>query len=183
MVHMRNTLFISKSIVLLAILFSAHSYAGVYVCVNSEGVPEYTNNKGKNCEEIKITKSSVSIPAPSRSYINNSNNNIKPANNNANSNNNPPLNKNIPPSPFFPNISNSSQQQRDGERNGILQKELQIEQKKLSDLQKEFNNGLPERHGDEKNYQKYTSRVDGMRKDIARAQGNIEAIQKEINAK
>ena len=54
------------------------------------------------------------------------------------------------------------------------------EEDKLAAMQKEFNNGEPERQGDEKNYQKYLDRVDDMRAAIARKQIDIAAIQREI---
>jgi uncharacterized protein involved in exopolysaccharide biosynthesis len=47
-------------------------------------------------------------------------------------------------------------------------------------MQKEFNNGQPERQGNEKNYQKYLDRVEEMRAAIARKQNDVAAIQREI---
>ena len=47
-------------------------------------------------------------------------------------------------------------------------------------MQKEFNNGQPERQGDEKNFQKYLDRVDEMRAAIARKQIDIAALQREL---
>ena len=54
------------------------------------------------------------------------------------------------------------------------------EEEKLAVMQKEFNNGQPERQGDEKNFQKYLDRVDEMRAAIARKQTDIAALQREI---
>ncbi len=43
-----------------------------------------------------------------------------------------------------------------------------------------FNNGEPERQGNERNYAKYQERVAQMRDDISRTERNIEALRREI---
>ncbi len=45
---------------------------------------------------------------------------------------------------------------------------------------KEYNNGEPERHGDERNYQKYLDRVAEMKAAIARKESDVAAIRREI---
>jgi hypothetical protein len=56
---------------------------------------------------------------------------------------------------------------------------LQTEEQKLAELRKEFNNGEPERRGDERNYAKYQERV-LMKDNIARTEKNVEALKREI---
>jgi len=73
-----------------------------------------------------------------------------------------------------------AQRARDTDARRILEGELRSEEEKLAVMQKEFNNGQPERQGDEKNFQKYLDRVDGMRAAIARKQIDIAALQREI---
>jgi len=73
-----------------------------------------------------------------------------------------------------------AQRARDTDARRILEGELRAEEEKLAVMQKEFNNGQPERQGDEKNFQKYLDRVDGMRAAIARKQIDIAALQREI---
>jgi hypothetical protein len=73
-----------------------------------------------------------------------------------------------------------AQRARDSDARRILETELKTEEDKLAAMQKEFNNGEPERQGDEKNYQKYIDRVSEMRAAIARKQVDIAAIQREI---
>src|SRR5580765_27361 len=63
-----------------------------------------------------------------------------------------------------------AQRARDTDARRILEGELRAEEEKLAVMQKEFNNGQPERQGDEKNFQKYLDRVDQMRASIARKQ-------------
>jgi len=73
-----------------------------------------------------------------------------------------------------------AQRARDTDARRILEGELHAEEEKLAVMQKEFNNGQPERQGDEKNFQKYLDRVDQMRAAIARKQIDIAALQREI---
>jgi hypothetical protein len=73
-----------------------------------------------------------------------------------------------------------AQRARDSDARRILEGELRSEEEKLAVMQKEFNNGQPERQGDEKNFQKYLDRVDQMRAAIARKQIDIAALQREI---
>jgi len=73
-----------------------------------------------------------------------------------------------------------AQRARDSDARRILEGELRSEEEKLAVMQKEFNNGQPERQGDEKNFQKYLDRVEQMRAAIARKQTDIAALQREI---
>jgi hypothetical protein len=57
---------------------------------------------------------------------------------------------------------------------------MKIEEDKLAALKKEFNNGEPERRGDERNYAKYQERVASMQEDIGRSEKNIEALKREL---
>ena len=73
-----------------------------------------------------------------------------------------------------------AQRARDSDARRILEAELKTEEDRLAAMQRDFNNGQPERLGDEKNYQKYIDRVEEMRAAIARKQVDIAAIQREI---
>ncbi len=73
-----------------------------------------------------------------------------------------------------------SQRARDSDARRILEGELKNEEERLATMQKEFNNGQPERQGDEKNFQKYLDRVNDMRAAIARKQTDIAALQREL---
>jgi len=72
-----------------------------------------------------------------------------------------------------------AQRARDTDARRILEGELRAEEEKLAVMQKEFNNGQPERQGDEKNFQKYLDRVNEMRAAITRKQTDIAALQRE----
>ena len=77
-------------------------------------------------------------------------------------------------------VDPNAQRQRDGDARKLLEAELQREEQRLADLQREFNNGEPERLGSERNAQKYLDRVADMRAQIMRKQEDIAAIRREI---
>jgi hypothetical protein len=80
----------------------------------------------------------------------------------------------------FPKVDSNAQKLRDNDRRQILLDEMKSEQEKLAALKKDYNNGEPERQGDERNYAKYQERAVAMRDDINRAEKNIEALQREL---
>jgi len=69
---------------------------------------------------------------------------------------------------------------RDGDRKRILEEELAAEEKRLAELKKEYNNGEPERNGDERNYQKYLDRTEKLKTDVSRGEANIESLKREL---
>ncbi len=78
-------------------------------------------------------------------------------------------------------VSPADQRARDGEARAILQAELRREEERLAALKKEYNNGEPERLGNERNYQKYLDRVAEMKAGIARKEADIASIRREID--
>lgn len=77
-------------------------------------------------------------------------------------------------------VSESEQRARDSDARRILENELKREEEQLASLQKEFNNGEPERRGDERNYQKYLDRVADLKATIARKESDIASIKREL---
>ena len=77
-------------------------------------------------------------------------------------------------------VDPAAQKARDGEARRILAEELRREEDKLAALQKEFNQGEPERRGDERNYQKYLDRVAEMKAQIVRKEADIAALKREL---
>jgi chromosome segregation ATPase len=77
-------------------------------------------------------------------------------------------------------VSASEQRARDSDARRILETELKREEQQLAALQKEYNNGEPERRGEERNYQKYAERVAEMKAGIARKEADIAAIKREL---
>lgn len=77
-------------------------------------------------------------------------------------------------------VDPAEQRARDSDARRILTDELRREEEKLTLLRKDFNNGEPERRGDERNYQKYLDRVAEMKASITRKEADIAAIRREL---
>jgi len=77
-------------------------------------------------------------------------------------------------------VDAQEQKARDSDARKILQDELIKAQAQLDALQKEYNNGQPERKGDEKNFQKYLDRTADLKAQITRTESDINAITREL---
>ncbi len=140
---------------LLVLLAADATAQGVYVCVQPNGVREYRNTGDtRGCRRL-ATDALSAIPAPSS---------VTQAK----------------ADPSFPRIDSQVQKRRDQDRMQILLDEVRTEEGKLADLRKEYQNGEPERQGNERNYAKYQERVALMKDEIARTEKNIEALKREI---
>ncbi|WP_298234377.1 hypothetical protein [uncultured Azohydromonas sp.] len=76
--------------------------------------------------------------------------------------------------------ADAQQRARDNDARAILQTELQREQARLQQLLAEYNDGRPERRGDERNYQRYLDRVAALKASIERSSADIAALQREL---
>jgi hypothetical protein len=79
-------------------------------------------------------------------------------------------------------VTSDDQKARDSDRRRILEAELRKEEEALLALQKEFNNGQPERKGDERNFQKYQDRVAEMKAALTRKEADVAALRRELGA-
>ncbi len=77
-------------------------------------------------------------------------------------------------------VDPGEQRARDSDARRILDAELKREEDALAALQKDYNNGAPERRGEERNFQKYLDRVEEMKSAIARKQADVAAIRREL---
>jgi len=77
-------------------------------------------------------------------------------------------------------VDPAEQRARDSDARRILEGELKREEDRLAALKTEYNNGEPERQGNERNYQKYLDRVAEMKAAIARKEGDIAALKREL---
>jgi hypothetical protein len=77
-------------------------------------------------------------------------------------------------------VDPAQQRARDTDARQILEAELRKEEERLATLLREYNNGEPERRGDERNYRKYLDRVAEMKAGIARKEADIAAIKREL---
>jgi hypothetical protein len=131
---------------------AAWAQSEIFQCTDATGKIEYKNTGvTKGCK--KITVDPVVVP--------------KLANSTATGGN-------------FPKVDSSTQKARDSDRRKILEDELSQQKAKLAQLQKDYNNGEPDRQGDERNYQKYLDRVQGMKDSIARTQSDVDSIEGEL---
>lgn len=80
----------------------------------------------------------------------------------------------------FPRVSETTQKARDSDRKQILLDELNAEDKKLSNLLREYNNGAPPRRGDEKSHKQYEERTLALKDEVARTGKNVEALNREL---
>ena len=77
-------------------------------------------------------------------------------------------------------VDPNAQRSRDSDARRILEAELRAENDRLDALQKEFNNGEPERRGEERNFQKYQDRLTELKAGIARKESDIAALRREL---
>ncbi len=148
----------------LATAGNAHAQSDVYICKTENGGREYRNTGvTKDCKRMEMPPGTL-IAAPVRKPLTQTAA-IKPAGS---------------PSDF-PKVDSTQQKARDTDRRQILVDEMRTEEQKLADLKKEFNNGEPERRGDERNYAKYQERLALMKDDLSRTEKNIEALKREIS--
>ena len=80
-----------------------------------------------------------------------------------------------------PRVENAQQKSRDSDARLILQAELKKAQSRQEELQAEYNNGVPEKRGDEtRNHQKYLDRVAELKASIARNESDMAGIRREL---
>ena len=77
-------------------------------------------------------------------------------------------------------VDPAAQRARDTDARRILGDELQREEERLAALKKEYNNGEPERRGDERNYQRYLDRVAELKASILRKESDVAALKREL---
>lgn len=151
----------SAILLLVAAVGTAHAQNEVYLCVDQNGTKEYKNTGAtKGCKKVDLPPLTITAPvqraapaAPAKAAS-------APAN--------------------FPKVDGATQKARDNDRKQILQDEMKREEQKLADLKKEYNDGEPERQGNERNYAKYQERVASMKEAIERSERNIEALKREM---
>ena len=79
----------------------------------------------------------------------------------------------------FPRVDGAEQRARDLDRRQILLDELRSEEQKLAAQRQEFNEGQPDRQGNERNYALYQARAAQLKDNISRTQQNVEALKRE----
>lgn len=81
-----------------------------------------------------------------------------------------------------PKVEAGEQKVRDSDARKILDHELKMAQDRHADLLREYNNGAPEKRGDElKNQQKYQERVNQLKASLARNEADMAGIRRELD--
>lgn len=158
---MKQTVFAVLSV--LGLCFSAQAQERIYRCGN-----EYTNNasqaQAKGCKLVEggnVTVVQGSRPA-------------KAAVPKGASSGDTPVNSSA-------RVDASEQKSRDSDARRILQSELTKAEARQTELLNEYNNGAPEKRGDEaRNYQKYLDRVAELKASLARNESDIAGIRREL---
>ncbi|MDI1245857.1 MAG: hypothetical protein PSV24_10690 [Rhodoferax sp.] len=80
-----------------------------------------------------------------------------------------------------PRVASQEQKSRDSDARLILQSELKKAEARQTELLKEYNNGEPDKRGDEvRNYQRYLDRVAELKASLARNESDMAGIRREI---
>jgi len=78
-------------------------------------------------------------------------------------------------------VDADQQRARDADARAILEAELKKAETRYAELQKEWNNGEPEKQGAEfRNHQKYLDRVAELKASIARTENDITGLKREL---
>ncbi len=163
----RRILLFLLSALCTAMPAGALAQSDIYVCVDEQGRKTYQNvGAPKGCKKVDV-QPILTVPAPklpARPNGSSSANEVRAAT---------PAN--------FPRVDGETQRSRDNDRRRILEEELRIELEKLERLRAEFNNGEPERRGDEtRNFARYQERVQRLQEEIRRSENNVASLQREL---
>ena len=80
-----------------------------------------------------------------------------------------------------PRVNGSEQKSRDSDARLILESELKKSETRQAELLREYNNGLPDKRGDEEgNSQKYLDRVMELKSSLARNESDMTGIRREL---
>ena len=149
---------------------AAQAHGQLYVCADAQGHKTYTDKRaGAGCKLLDLPGAMTEPPRKTAPLAG------APAR--------PALQAAGTPAPAagaFPRVDGAEQRARDLDRRQILQDELRSEEQKLAAQRLEFNEGQPERQGNERNYAKYQERAAQLKENINRTQQNVEALKREI---
>jgi phage shock protein A len=77
-------------------------------------------------------------------------------------------------------VGAADQRARDSDAQAVLQAELRRAETRLREAKAAYNNGEPERLGNEANYQRYLDRVERLKADVERAQADVDGLRREL---
>ena len=156
------------AVVVFALSGAAWAQESIYRCANNEYINNAKEAQGRGCKlleggnvtivqgtRVQGAATPVATAAPSA---------VRPA---------------VAPATQRPD--SAEQRARDGDQRQILESELKKAESRLAELMKEFNNGEPEKRGDEaRNHQKYLDRVAELKAGIGRHESDVAGIKREL---
>ena len=150
-------------LLLLALCASAQAQDRIYRCGNA-----YTNTvtqeQAKNCKLLEggnITVVQGTLPAKATSAASTATTSSAASSG--------------------PRTNSAEQKSRDSDARLILQSELRKAEERQDELLKEYNNGEPEKRGDEaRNQQRYQGRVAELKAQLARNESDMAGIRREL---
>ncbi len=156
-----NGIGLMVSAALLAALPRVTVAQDIFLCVDDQGHRTYQNTGStKGCKKVDV-QPILTLPGPRTSpRASAASTEPRPAN--------------------FPRVDSDTQRARDSDRRRVLEDELKAEEDRLARMRAEYNNGEPERRGDERNYALYQERVQRLQADIQRSETNVASLRREI---
>jgi hypothetical protein len=161
---MKHDLLISVIASFLALVFVSNSQAqAMYKCDNNYYTNTLPDAKAKGCKlleggnvtVVQGTRPAASAPARSAAAASNALGTAR--------------------------VDAGEQKSRDSDSRQILEFELKKAEARQIELHKEYNNGEPEKRGDEaRNYQKYLDRLAELKASLARNESDIAGIRREL---
>jgi hypothetical protein len=147
---------------------AAHAQDRIYRCAGNEYTNNATTAAERGCKLVEGGNLTV-VSAPKARAPSAGNGDVRVASATTSAN----------PAPS--RIDTAEQRSRDSDSRAILESELKKVEAKQAELLKEFNNGEPEKRGDEmRNNQKYLDRTAELKAQIARNDSDIAGIKREI---
>ena len=144
----------TKLLIFISLFLAQAAHADIYMSVDENGRKTYTNFPKKGAKKLILdSPSSMAVPKPRAPTA-------------------------TPPG--FPRVDGEVQKQRDGTRRSILEQELAAERNLLDEAKKALAEGEATRLGDERNYQKYLDRVQGLKDNVSLHEKNVNALNKEL---
>ena len=96
----------------------------------------------------------------------------------------------LPPISVVPHVDTGEVEERSSKRRESmkhkedreqLQNKIAEEEAQLNEARNEYKDGMPDRLGSERNYQRYLNRVDRLREEISVRENNLELMKNDLN--
>ncbi|TXI18493.1 MAG: DUF4124 domain-containing protein [Nitrosomonas sp.] len=138
------------SVVILLVLWTGLSQAGVYKHVDEKGNVTYSNVPSSNAKKIDLPPIVV-VPSPS-----------------------------VNSGEIEERIVKRRESMKLDEQREQLQNKISEEEKRLHEVKNEYKDGVPDRLGSERNYQRYLNRVERLREEINVRERNLTILRNEL---